>query len=55
MIESFHLTSKIAKVHYADERGIIEEPYDSAEDMLKKKGFVYQSGKTVQVEEFTFG
>ncbi|PFX17640.1 N-lysine methyltransferase SMYD2-B [Stylophora pistillata] len=31
---------KIPKVHYVDERGIIEEPYDSAEDMLEKKGFV---------------
>ncbi|RMX52214.1 hypothetical protein pdam_00019209 [Pocillopora damicornis] len=35
----------IAKVHYVDERGIIEEPYDSAEDMLKKKGFVIKVEK----------
>ena len=39
MIESFRLTSKIPKVHYVDERGIIEEPCDSVKDMLKKKGF----------------
>ena len=45
MIESFRLTSKIPKVHYVDERGIIEEPYDSAEDMLKKKGFVIKVEK----------
>ena len=45
MIESFRLTSKIAKVHYVDERGIIEEPYDSVEDMLKKKGFVIKVEK----------
>ncbi|XP_027036472.1 uncharacterized protein LOC113665018 [Pocillopora damicornis] len=36
---------EIAKVHYVDERGIIEEPYDSAEDMLKKKGFVIKVEK----------
>ena len=45
MIESFRFTSKIPKVHYVDERGIIEEPYDSAEDMLKKKGFVIKVEK----------
>ena len=45
MIESFRFTSKIPKVHYVDERGIIEEPYDSAEDMLKKKGFVVKVEK----------
>ncbi|XP_022803178.1 uncharacterized protein LOC111340580 isoform X2 [Stylophora pistillata] len=36
-----HVTEpEIPRIHYVDERGIIEEPYDSPEDMLKKKGFV---------------
>ena len=45
MIESFRLTPKIPKVHYVDERGIVQEPYDSKEDMLKKKGFVIKVEK----------
>ena len=45
MIESFRFTPKIPKVHYVDERGIVQEPYGSAEDMLKKKGFVIKVEK----------
>ena len=45
MIESFRLTPKIPKVHFIDERGIVQEPYDSKEDMLKKKGFVIKVEK----------
>ena len=45
MIESLRLTPKIPKVHYVDEREIVQEPYDSVEDMLKKKGFVIKVEK----------